>query len=82
AVVIGGMRSVSGTILGAAIVWLVPPLILENIPVIGDVSGLSLVFTGIVIIVVVIFSPSGLIYLWWKFWYWLKPKFSRKKEVA
>jgi len=69
AVIIGGARSVAGTILGAFIVFAVPTLFLANIPVIGDVNGLDFVFTGVLIILVVMFSPSGLIYLWWSAWY-------------
>jgi len=89
AVVIGGARSVSGTILGAFIVFAVPSLFLANLPVIGDVHGLGFVFTGVLIIVVVMFSPAGLIYLWWGLWYKIKAFFSKlfkknkdKGEVA
>ncbi|MCL2350479.1 MAG: branched-chain amino acid ABC transporter permease [Defluviitaleaceae bacterium] len=64
-VVIGGVRSVAGTILGAFIVFGVPHLVLANLPVIGDVAGLGFVFTGVVIILVVLFYPAGLIYVWY-----------------
>ncbi|MDR2167300.1 MAG: branched-chain amino acid ABC transporter permease, partial [Clostridiales bacterium] len=64
-VVIGGVRSVPGSILGAFVVFGVPRLILANLPVIGDIAGLSFVFTGVVIILVVLFYPAGLVYIWY-----------------
>ena len=63
-VVVGGVRSVAGTILGAFIVFGIPDMILANLPVIGDIPGLAFVFTGVMIIVVVLFYPAGLVYIW------------------
>ncbi|MCL2188010.1 MAG: branched-chain amino acid ABC transporter permease [Defluviitaleaceae bacterium] len=63
-VVIGGVRSVAGTVVGAFVVFGVPDLILVNIPVIGDINGMAFVFTGVLIIVVVMYYPAGLIYIW------------------
>jgi len=80
--VIGGLRSVAGTILGAAIVWLVPQLILVNLPVIGDINGMPFLFKGLMIIVVVLFSPAGLIYIFWKYWYKFTGLFRRKGGEA
>jgi branched-chain amino acid transport system permease protein len=82
-VVIGGVRSVAGTVLGAFIVFGTPDLIFSNLPVIGDVHGLAFVFTGVLIVVVVLFSPLGLIYLWYNLWYKFKAfvrKIFRKKR--
>ena len=63
-VVIGGVRSIAGTVIGSFIVFGVPNLILANLPVIGDINGMSFVFTGVLIIVVVLYYPSGLVYIW------------------
>ncbi len=60
-IVIGGLKSIPGTILGAFIVFGVPDLILKNLPLIGRIDGLSYIFNGILIIVVVLFYPNGVI---------------------
>jgi branched-chain amino acid transport system permease protein len=64
AVVIGGFRSIYGTVLGAFVVWAVPDLILKNLPVIGEINGLAYIFNGILIILVVMFAPGGIGGLW------------------
>lgn len=61
-IVIGGMRTISGPIVGSFIVFGIPELVLKQLPVIGNIDGLSFIFTGILIIVVVLFYPNGLIY--------------------
>ena len=61
-IVIGGMRTISGPIVGSFVVFGIPELILKRLPVIGNIDGLSFIFTGILIIVVVLFYPNGLIY--------------------
>jgi len=58
-IVIGGLRSIYGTFIGAVIVYALPDLVLKRIPVIGDINGLSYVFSGILIILVVLFYPGG-----------------------
>jgi branched-chain amino acid transport system permease protein len=63
AVVIGGIRSVSGSIIGAFLVFGAPALILANLPVIGDVNGLDFIFTGILIIIIAMYYPAGLVYV-------------------
>jgi branched-chain amino acid transport system permease protein len=60
AVVIGGLRSIYGTVVGAFVVWAVPDLLLKNLPVIGEINGLAYIFNGILIIVVIMFYPDGL----------------------
>ena len=59
-IVIGGLRSIYGTVLGAFIVFAVPDLFLKQIPYF---SQLSYVFNGVLIIVVIMFYPNGLIHL-------------------
>lgn len=63
-IIIGGIRSIPGTILGAFIVFGVPDLILKNIPIIGQIDGLAYIFNGVLIIVVILLYPAGLIHLW------------------
>lgn len=62
-IVIGGMRTIIGPIIGSLIVFGVPELILKQLPIIGNIDGLAYIFTGILIIVVILFYPNGLIYL-------------------
>lgn len=61
AVVIGGFRSIYGTVIGAFVVWAVPDLLLKRLPVIGDKSWLTYIFNGVLIIIVIMFYPNGLI---------------------
>lgn len=60
-IVIGGLRSIYGTFIGAVVVYALPDLVLKRIPVIGDIPGLSYVFSGILIILVVLFYPGGFV---------------------
>ncbi len=57
-VVVGGFKSIYGTFIGAIIIYGVPTLILQNI--FGDVGY---IFSGILIIIVIIFYPNGLGYV-------------------
>lgn len=59
-IVIGGLKSIMGTVLGAFVVFGVPTLWLSRLPIIGDINGLSFIFTGVLIIVVILFYPQGL----------------------
>jgi branched-chain amino acid transport system permease protein len=63
AVVIGGFRSIYGTVLGAFIVWVVPDVLIKRLPVIGSNPGVPYIFSGILIVLVILFYPSGLIQL-------------------
>jgi branched-chain amino acid transport system permease protein len=60
-IVIGGMRSIGGALLGSFIVYGLSDLVIKNIPVIGDVYGLANMVIGILIIIVILFYPLGLI---------------------
>ena len=60
-VVIGGLRSIYGTVIGALIVFAVPDLILKRIPVIGKIDGIAYIFTGVLIILVIMFYPNGVV---------------------
>ena len=57
AVVIGGLRSIYGTVFGAFIIFAIPDMVLK--PLVGNIDGLPYVFTGVLIILVVMFYPSG-----------------------
>jgi len=62
-IVIGGLKTIMGSVIGAFIVFGVPELFLNRLPIIGDIPGLAFVFTGVLIIVVILFYPNGLIHL-------------------
>lgn len=57
-IVIGGLRSIYGTVLGAFIVFAVPDLFLKQIPYFSQVSY---IFNGLLIILVIMFYPNGLV---------------------
>lgn len=57
-IVIGGVRSIYGTVLGAFIVFAVPDLFLKQIPYF---SQLSYTLNGVLIILVIMFYPNGII---------------------
>ena len=63
AVVVGGFRSIYGTVLGAFMIWAVPVLFLQRLPIIGDIPGLHMIFNGILIVLVIMFYPQGLIHI-------------------
>lgn len=59
-VIIGGLRSIYGTLLGAMIVFAVPDIFLKQLPFF---SQMSYILNGVLIILVVIFYPQGLIHI-------------------
>lgn len=77
-IVIGGMRTISGPIIGSFIVFGVPELILKRLPLIGSTDGLSFIFTGVLIIVVILFYPNGLIFVFDD----IKKYFKKKKVIV
>lgn len=68
-IIIGGLRSIYGTVLGAFIVFAVPDLFLKQIPYFDQ---LSYVFNGVLIILVIMFYPNGLIYIGHDIKGWIK----------
>lgn len=78
-ILIGGIRSIWGTIIGAFVVFGVPDLILKRLPVIGDIDGLAYIFNGILIIVVILFYPTGLVNIRHSFNKW-REKWRKGKE--
>ena len=59
-IVIGGLRSIYGTLIGAFVVFAVPDLFLKQIPYFDQ---LSYVFNGVLIILVIMFYPNGVVYI-------------------
>ncbi len=62
-IVIGGIRTINGPLIGSFIVFGVPELILKELPVIGNIDGLAFIFNGLLIVFVILFYPNGAIYL-------------------
>ena len=63
AVVIGGTKNIWGVFLGAFIVFGLKDIILAQIPFFQKYSNAYLMFTGILIVLVVMFYPGGIIQL-------------------
>ncbi|MDR0488526.1 MAG: branched-chain amino acid ABC transporter permease [Propionibacteriaceae bacterium] len=81
-VVVGGLRSILGTVAGAFVIFAFPELVLKKLPVIGDASGLPYVFSGVMIILVIMFFPQGLKGLADLGVTTIKTVFSRKKVTS
>lgn len=81
-VVIGGLRSIYGTVIGALIVFAVPDLVLKRIPVIGKIDGIAYIFTGVLIILVIMFYPNGVVGLRQDLKRLMSKLFGKKKEGA
>lgn len=60
-VVVGGMKSIFGTFLGVFIIYGVPSLWLEDI--FSGINGVAYIFSGVLIIVVIMYYPHGIIYV-------------------
>ncbi len=58
-IIIGGLRSIYGTLLGALIVFAVPDIFLKQLPYFNQ---MSYILNGVLIILVIIFYPNGLVY--------------------
>lgn len=72
-IVIGGMASIPGSIIGAFFITLVPEL-LKSIPI----ANFSYILTGVMLILSVLFFPRGLIEVYHK----IKLKISNKSSVS
>lgn len=58
-VVIGGLSSISGSIIGASFITLIPELI-KKVEFLQGFKNISYVFTGVLMILVIMFFPAGL----------------------
>lgn len=63
AIVVGGFRSVYGSVVGAFVIWAMSDLILKQLPIIGEMTGVPFIVTGILIIIIILFYPNGLRYI-------------------
>ena len=68
-VIIGGLGSITGSYMGAALVWVIPVLIKEiGKTVFGFdafvMENFSIIFLGVAIVVILIVEPHGLARLW------------------
>ena len=60
AVIIGGTKSIWGTIGGTFIIYGIDKMFLQNIPFFRENPTLITLFCGILVVVVVMFYPGGL----------------------
>lgn len=63
AVIIGGSRSVWGVLLGTFVIFGLDLAVLKNIPFFNQYPGSSAIFSGVLIVLIVMFYPGGLIRL-------------------
>jgi len=80
-VVVGGFKSIFGTFIGAFVIYGLPTLWLKEL--FKGTTGFSYIFSGVLIIVVIMFYPYGAVYIWQdikKLYY--KIKFKLKKVIS
>ncbi len=63
-VVIGGLASIGGSIVGAAFLVLIPQMT-RGIPLLQDITNINIILTGLAMILVIKFMPMG-IYNWFE----------------
>ena len=81
-VVVGGFKSIFGTFIGAFIIYGLPALWLKEL--FSGINGFSYIFSGILIIVVIMFYPHGAVYIGHdikKLYYKIKQR-TKKKVTA
>lgn len=61
-VVVGGFKSLFGTVLGAFIIIGIPNLYLKDF--FSKINGLAYIFSGLLIILVIMFYPNGTVFIW------------------
>ena len=59
-VVIGGLATIGGSIIGAAFIVLVPEFI-KDIEFLADIKSFATIFTGFAMIFVIMFFPHGIV---------------------
>lgn len=75
-VVIGGLGTIGGAVVGISFLKFMPN-ILQSLPVLGNIDGLSLVLTGVAIVVIIMFYPKGAINIVEV----IKVKFNKNKDT-
>ncbi|MDR5659558.1 branched-chain amino acid ABC transporter permease [Serpentinicella sp. ANB-PHB4] len=76
-VVIGGIASIGGSIVGAAFIQVLPR-VMQNVPLLRGISNINFILTGIALILVIIYFPQGIIRQFVKLW----NKLTYKKSVS
>ncbi len=64
-VVIGGLASIGGSVTGAGFLVFVPRLV-QDLPLIGEITNINFILTGLAMILVIRFMPIG-IYNWFDY---------------
>lgn len=80
-IIIGGQRSIFGVIAGSFVVIGFSNIVLKQLPIIGQMSGITYIFSGLILVIVLLFYPAGLVGLFYdlqKLYFKAKLKF---KEV-
>lgn len=80
AVIVGGSQSIYGIILGTFMIFGLNMAILKNIPFFVTYPDFNLVFSGLLIIIVIMFYPGGLIKLINNLIYKIKKKIIQNKQ--
>lgn len=79
-IVIGGMTSIGGALLGSFIVYGLNGIVLQQISFLNKLPGFSSALIGVLIIVILIYYPRGLIHLFTDLKIWLKKLYKRLKK--
>lgn len=77
AVIVGGSQSVWGILLGTFVIFGFDLAVLKNIDFFNQYPGSSMIFSGVLIILIIMYYPGGLIRLFHD----VKAKFTKKKSV-
>lgn len=72
AVIIGGAKSLWGTLFGTFFIYGFQSIFLQNIPFFNDNPAFMVMVTGVLIILVVMFYPGGFAQMLFNFRFWLK----------
>jgi branched-chain amino acid transport system permease protein len=76
-IIVGGQRSIFGVIAGSFVVVGFSNIVLKQLPIIGQMSGITFIFSGLILVIVLLFYPAGLVGLFYdlqKFYFKAKLK--------
>jgi branched-chain amino acid transport system permease protein len=76
-IIVGGQRSIFGVIAGSFVVIGFSNIVLKQLPIIGQMSGITFIFSGLILVIVLLFYPAGLVGLFYdlqKFYFKAKLK--------
>lgn len=82
AVVVGGSKSIWGVLIGTFVIFGLDLMVFQSIPFLanGPFANFSFVISGVLIIVVIMYFPTGLIGLIQKLWFKVKGVHSKLKK--